>query len=35
VADARDADFRRIQEGLRQLTVLRGELRQTGDWASR
>lgn len=35
LADARDADSRRIQEGLRALTTLRGELRETGDLLER
>lgn len=35
LAEAKDADLRRIQEGVRQLTVLRGELRETGDLLER
>lgn len=35
LADSRDADSRRIQEGLRQLLALRGELRETGDLLER
>ncbi len=35
LADARDADSRRTQEGLRALTTLRGELRETGDLLER
>ncbi|MCB1825703.1 MAG: mechanosensitive ion channel [Candidatus Competibacteraceae bacterium] len=35
LADAKGADLRRIQQGVRQLTVLRGELRETGDLLER
>ena len=35
LADAKDADLHRIQEGVRQLTVLRSELRETGDLLER
>ncbi|MCB1795439.1 MAG: mechanosensitive ion channel [Candidatus Competibacteraceae bacterium] len=35
LAAAKDADLRRIQAGVRQFTVLRGELRETGDLLER
>ena len=35
LAEVKDADLRRIQEGARQLTVLRGELRETDDLLER
>ena len=35
LVDAKGTDLRRIQEGVRQLTVLRGELRETGDLLER
>ncbi len=35
LAESKDADSRRIKEGVRQLTVLRGELRETGDLLER
>ncbi len=35
LAETKDADSRRIKEGVRQLTVLRGELRETGDLLER